>query len=308
MNFKALNISGAMADDLRTVRINPAAAVRAPSRTVFAQRAARLRQLAPGHVLAGFLDFAAAVADQQQVMLDSDATGCALGALRANFHTLIAGLESRLSPALLAAVDAIEARDEVRFGLLGLSLGAGALPPTDAGFAALPLLGAALQVGATRAALANAAGAVLANHEVLACPVCGGAPVASVVGRDPAAPTVRHAVCGVCASEWPVLAGKCLRCGARDGISHLAANGGSDLPRPAVEVECCDECHAASKIITLDRDPDAEPVADDLATLPLDWLAAQSGWLRYGFNLVFLAPEDEVIDGDDDFAEEDGRA
>ncbi|WP_085316913.1 formate dehydrogenase accessory protein FdhE domain-containing protein [Derxia lacustris] len=295
-------------------RPEPAARVRAPSATLFARRAARLRALAEGHALADFLGFAAAVADQQQRLLDSDDPQCALGGLRANFNAIVAALRPRFTPAIAAAVAALEARDDVSLGLLGANLAGGRLPEAGAGFAALPLLGAALQVGATRAALLNAALVELPEHEVLACPVCGGAPVASVLRRGESGHGERHAVCGVCASEWHVGRIRCLACGDNAGISYLAAvpadgaTEGAGFKRPAVELECCDACHAATKIVSLERDPAVEPVADDLATLPLDWLAAEDGWLRYGFNLFFLAPEAEVIEGDDDFAEEDGRA
>ena len=43
---------------------------RLPSPRVFADRAARLRQLAQGHAMADFLAFAARLADAQQTLLD----------------------------------------------------------------------------------------------------------------------------------------------------------------------------------------------------------------------------------------------
>ncbi|WP_028313063.1 formate dehydrogenase accessory protein FdhE [Derxia gummosa] len=318
-------------------RPDPAARVRAPSRTVFARRAARLRQLADGHALADFLLFCAALCDEQQRLLDSDDGHCALGGLRVNLDAIVAGLRPRFTPGIAAAVADLQARDDTSLGLLGVNLAGGRLPEAGAAFAALPVLGAALQVGAVRSALVNAATAELPDHEVLACPVCGGAPVASVLRRGESGQAERHAVCGVCASEWHVSRIRCLACGGHEGISYQAlvadgdasvadataasvagavatpagadeASGAPKHRRPAVELECCDNCHAATKIVSLERDPAVDPVADDLATLPLDWLAAEEGWLRYGFNLFFLAPEEEVIEGDDDFAEEDGRA
>jgi len=42
------------------------------------------------------------------------------------------------------------------------------------------------------------------------------------------------------------------------------------------------------KALPMDRDPHAEPVADDLATLTLDLLVSQTGAQRHGVNLMLL--------------------
>jgi len=43
-----------------------------------------------------------------------------------------------------------------------------------------------------------------------------------------------------------------------------------------------------------DRDPYVEPVADDLASLTLDLLVAESGMRRHGVNLMLLFGEGAV--------------
>ncbi len=48
----------------------------------------------------------------------------------------------------------------------------------------------------------------------------------------------------------------------------------------AIKAETCDECGNYTKIIYMDKAPEAEPFADDLASLDLDILVGDAGWAR----------------------------
>ena len=56
----------------------------------------------------------------------------------------------------------------------------------------------------------------------------------------------------------------------------------------AVKAEACSTCGAYLKLFYREKMPDAEPLADDVASLTLDLLAAQEGWGRSGVNLFLL--------------------
>ena len=58
--------------------------------------------------------------------------------------------------------------------------------------------------------------------------------------------------------------------------------------RPAIEAETCDACKHYLKIMHMAREVHAEPVADDLATLTLDLLVSEEGYIRSGSNMLLL--------------------
>ena len=68
------------------------------------------------------------------------------------------------------------------------------------------------------------------------------------------------------------------------GIRYLGIAGDEG----GVKAEACETCHGYLKIFYRDRMPVVEPLADDVASLTLDLLAAQEGWGRSGVNLFLL--------------------
>ncbi len=62
-----------------------------------------------------------------------------------------------------------------------------------------------------------------------------------------------------------------------------------DSERATVKAETCDDCGSYLKIIYQEQDPQADAVADDLATLPLDQLMEKKDFSRSGIN-PFLLP------------------
>ena len=55
-----------------------------------------------------------------------------------------------------------------------------------------------------------------------------------------------------------------------------------------MRAETCDDCHSYLKIVYQEKAPDADPVADDLATLALDILVDETGYTRAGPNLLLV--------------------
>jgi FdhE protein len=55
-----------------------------------------------------------------------------------------------------------------------------------------------------------------------------------------------------------------------------------------VKAETCDECGTYLKICYMDRDPRVEPIADDIASLPLDLLVVASGKEPSGVNFMLV--------------------
>jgi FdhE protein len=84
---------------------------------------------------------------------------------------------------------------------------------------------------------------------------------------------------------------KCTHCEGTKSISYQVVDDGTPIERKAVKAEVCDECGTYLKICHMDRDPMVDPVADDLATLPLDLLVAESGRHPSGVNFMLLYGE-----------------
>jgi FdhE protein len=302
--------------------------------TVFAEREMRLRQLSAGHAMRDYLLFVAELCRAQQEVagglvgvaaLPPEAIDAASRAGIAPFdvsttdrdpawrdtlRSLLRRLEPRLAAgpvraqttALLAAADAALDGQADRI-VRGISLGLDV--------AAAPLVAAGLQVHLAAQVAATAAahdGARLApfgrTDDDRLCPCCGSRPVASVVRIGGDEGGYRYLACSLCSAQWHMVRIKCAHCRSTKGITYQSLDrGGGVTPAMegqtasgrAVELECCGECGHYLKIVHMERDPEVEPVADDLATLTLDLLADEQGEVRHGTNplLVFGDSEGE---------------
>lgn len=143
-------------------------------------------------------------------------------------------------------------------------------------------LSAALQVQAARLASTLEASAVQ-PLEVGVCPVCGGAPIASMVTGRPGAENARYAACSFCGSQWNEVRIKCLACGSTKGVGYKEATEG-ESGEATVKAETCDSCHSWIKIFYANKNPAIEPLADDVASLGLDLLMRQTEYRRAGFD------------------------
>jgi len=117
------------------------------------------------------------------------------------------------------------------------------------------------------------------------CPCCGSLPVASVVRVGGEVEGLRYLHCSLCNTEWNLVRVTCASCDDNAGIAYHSLQG----QHPAVRAETCDACKGYLKILYQEKDPQADPVADDLATLALDLLIDEAGYERAGPNLFLLS-------------------
>ncbi len=276
--------------------------LRLPAADLFLARARRLEQLAAGHAMADYLRFIAQLAHAQHAALAAGLTARmpAAGRLaqcreygmpplapaglprpagwrdtaRQLAQTVLPGLPPAGQEALQRVLQGQDAWLEEEAGLL-LD---GALQYLDP--AVVPVIGAALQVHWAHLARQLDPADVARPELPNLCPVCGSHPVSSVVRIGGAANGLRYLHCVLCGSEWHVVRAKCSNCDNTRGIAHYHLDGSDAV----VRAESCPECQTYLKVIHQDKDPQADPVADDLASLTLDLLMDEAGYARSGIN------------------------
>ncbi len=281
-------------------------------KTVFAERAKRLLDLARGHAMQEYLLFAAALVRAQAAELElfSDAPvpdraqldHCQQNGLPplsidtpqlAEWqHVLLRLLDAlnqeALPPQAAGVARALRDADAAALEQDATNLLAGAYSEIEAG--RTPFVGAALQVQWAKMALILGENGSSAGGDFRLCPVCGSPPVVSVVRSGGAEQGLRYLVCSLCTSEWHVVRIKCTSCASTQSVSYLFIEGSND----AVRAECCDDCKTYLKILYLDKDIHMESHADDLATLALDMLVDEKGYRRVGPNLL-LSPGGQAL-------------
>lgn len=274
--------------------------------TLFAYRAARLRELAQTHELAPYLTFLAGIADVQHAIqpglalpdvppLDARERAREFNmppldrsrfliepVFETTLDRLFDGATALDMPAsaraaLLAAKDAdAPVRDEMVRSVLAESI------PIET-LASHVFVAAALQVHFARVAAQLDASRLVPVGDAV-CPVCGGPPVASVVVDWQHAPNTRFCVCSLCETWWHYVRIRCTACGTTKGIGYKEIEGSNT----SVQAETCDECRSYAKILHQHKNPSLEPVADDVATLGLDLLVREAGYRRSAFNPYLL--------------------
>lgn len=281
--------------------------------THFATRAARLDALAPGNPLEPFLRFVADIARAQHRAASALPSGTLPGddhvafckahgfalierltwARDASFvagaRAVAAALADVAMPEAAAnALAAFSARDDRSIEALADRLLRDEHEPWD--MAELPFVAAALELHWARMAalLDPSAPAPLEPRNL--CPVCGSTPLASVIEAAAGRQGSRFLCCGLCQTHWNYTRIQCAHCVSTKGIAYHHVEGGSK----AVRAETCEECRTYTKALYLEEAPDAEPVADDLATLALDILVGDAGWQRARLNW-YLMPQDEDV-------------
>ena len=281
--------------------------LRLPQRKeVFAARALRLCQLAAGHALRDYLLLLAVVCEAQHQLLQNhpatalptpaqandaarngqpllDATRWQRDALwRDRLRTLLDTVLAKLAPDNPArgGVQAVRAADDAWLEQQADRLLGGIMLGLD--LAAAPLIAAALQLHWTQLVIATH-DAVPADtpaafghmQDTTRCPCCGSLPAASISRIGGEADGYRYLHCALCSAEWHMVRVKCTHCEGTRGIHYEALQPVNSAPaaqRDAVQ---------------------AEPIADDLATLTLDLLVSQAGFTRHGVNLLLLFGDPE---------------
>ncbi|MEP9371679.1 formate dehydrogenase accessory protein FdhE [Mesorhizobium sp. KR1-2] len=269
--------------------------------SLFARRAARLRTLASVSPLEPYLSFVADLSEAQQqvaTQLGSAPTADGQEIARARefgmplidrekstsdeglaiiFDRLFAEAEMIDKPpnaaAALSAVahaSALNRRDMVSAIFSGL------LPP-DA-IAEHIYIWAALQVHFSRLASSLDPKTIKPVADGI-CPACGSLPSISMVVDWTGAHGARFCVCSLCSTMWHYVRIKCVCCGSTEGVGYKEVEDGGG----AVKAETCDKCQSWLKIIYQKNSPNADPVADDVASLGMDMLMRAEPYRRGGF-------------------------
>ncbi|MEG1201623.1 MAG: formate dehydrogenase accessory protein FdhE [Comamonas sp.] len=287
--------------------------------SLFLERASRIRQLAEGNPIADYLLFVASLVQaQHQAVQDLQVSAPDAAAIKQaqDFSSPLLPAADHIDPVWhqvldtmldqLAGADGLPAplqpliaelknakadeRNAIAKRLLTKELAA-----RDVGMA--PFVMAALQVVFARRASQLRVADVPYTNPATICPVCATEPVASVVRIGGKLAGHRYLHCGCCATEWHMVRVKCSHCESTKGIRYQGLEGGKDV----VLAETCDECGSYRKIVNQEKDPMAEPLADDLASLMLDLLMSEDTKFQRasGNPLLFVAvAEAQDAEGD----------
>lgn len=118
------------------------------------------------------------------------------------------------------------------------------------------------------------------------CPVCGSAPVASIVQLG-TIQGLRYLHCALCESEWNVVRSKCTNCEETGHLDYWSL----EHENAAVRAESCEDCGSYLKILYQEKDPHIEAVADDLASIFLDLEMEKQDFSRSGINPFMFISE-----------------
>lgn len=293
-----------------------------PERTsVFAEREMRLRQLARGHAMEDYLGFLALIAHEQQAALqafaavplpDAQAIDRAARAglpplsaadwprdpaWRDAARSMARALSTQAPAGARSVLERLTAEDDVYFERQADALLHGLGTGLD--LATAPVVGASLQVYWTHLLLATRdlhqkQGQPFGRiDDETGCPCCGSRPTASITRSAGESLGQRYLHCSLCNLQWHMVRIKCPHCLSTKSLAYqsLTAAGGdgdSAAATAKVQAETCDDCGSYLKILHTDRDPFVDPVADDVASLTLDLLVAETGKERHGVNFMLL--------------------
>ena len=287
--------------------------------SLFLERAARLRQLASGNPIADYLEFAAHIVSAQHqaaqalpppavdrsAMQRAQAHGMPLFAAAEQLDTGLhdwqqtlehilntlasqtTGLPEALQP-LIAELRQLpsDERNTIARQLLNKDLAARYI-----GMA--PFIMAALQVRLAQLAATLHEADMPLMQPATVCPVCASEPVASVIRIGGQASGHRYLHCGGCGTDWHMVRVKCSHCESTQGIQYQTIEGDQGV----VQAETCTACGSYRKIVNQEKDPLAEPLADDLASLMLDLLMSETRFQRASANpLLYVAVAQEQAD------------
>ncbi len=274
--------------------------------SIFADRAARLRQLAQDNPLSAYLLLMANLADGQSKALKHCnmpapsnerielAQAHGMPPLQATgwerdpgWRDLLAGLLDHMSgladlpPQALEIIQALKQRlndDPAAIEAQADAILAEREHGVD--IAAAPFIMAALQVYWTSLAadFQESALPIVTPHGV--CTLCGSLPVASVVHVGGKADACRYLCCSLCSAEWHLVRVTCSHCEDTREISYHSIEGGPE----GIKAESCDKCHTYRKIFYQEKVLGVDAIADDLGSLALDMLMGEAGYSRASGN------------------------
>ena len=126
------------------------------------------------------------------------------------------------------------------------------------------------------------AGLQLDGYTYAICPFCNRKAALGVL-RPQGDGARRNLVCGFCLCEWEFRRIVCAGCGQEDQ-AKLPVYTAEQFPH--MRVECCDVCHTYIKSVDLAKNGLADPLVDELASVPLDLWAQEHGYAKLRPNLL----------------------
>jgi len=177
--------------------------------------------------------------------------------------------------------------------------------------AAAPFIGAALQVYWVHMVCSHPELRADAQYQQVdvsqqtTCPCCGSLPTVSIVRSFGGMAGQRYVVCSLCGLHWHMPRIRCTRCLHEEGVEYMSLSepdvSDEDFVAPAVMAETCPECNTYLKIIHTEREPFADPIADELAAIQLDVLMGEGEYYKHGLNMLLLFAQEpsETADVDD---------
>lgn len=114
------------------------------------------------------------------------------------------------------------------------------------------------------------------------CPLCGARAQVSVL-RPEGHGAARSLVCSLCATTWRFKRVRCPACGEEE-FERLAYHHTAEFPH--VRISACETCRIYIKDVDLSKEALAVPVVDEIATTPLDLVAAERGYRKFELNLI----------------------
>jgi len=265
---------------------------------LYRQRADRLRQRAADHPFADYLNFVAGVVDAQLRVLQAmpldrdlrppttDAVTPPLAAARLPrapywrqvLRRLIEELRPTASPTVSRVLDSLAAAGDEALEQQAQALLAGDVAAVGSDRAVFIWTALSLYWAQLAGRIQGQARADGGQRQC--CPVCGGAPVASIIKGIGNVPGLRYLHCSLCESEWHMVRAICSNCEQTDDLVYWSL----DERESAVKAESCGHCASYLKIVFQDRDAAAECVADDLASIMLDARLEEQGLSRSGIS------------------------
>ncbi|KMQ86435.1 formate dehydrogenase accessory protein [Lasius niger] len=102
---------------------------------------------------------------------------------------------------------------------------------------------------------------------------------------------LRYEQCALCETRWHKVRSICPECFGSEHLDYWSI----EEKMSAIEIESCGDCKTYSKLFRLDRDPHHELCSDDLASVVLDALVEEKGFVRRTVN-PFALPFPVSID------------
>jgi FdhE protein len=124
----------------------------------------------------------------------------------------------------------------------------------------------------------------LAGYTHSLCPFCSRKAALAVL-RPMGEGARRNLICGFCLCEWEFRRIVCPGCDEKD---HAKLPVYTAEEFPYIRVECCDTCRTYIKSIDLSKNGLADPLVDELASVPLDLWAQERGYSKLRPNLLAM--------------------